>query len=119
MGLGGGGQEPSRTPDPCAARAPSAGGDPVATLERLALNALAGSACELGVSRERLLLSLAGQGRLDVEDERRTEAFRTGLRRAIDEEERAGRLDPAQAFLLRQGVEALPIDAVLEQLLGG
>lgn len=118
--LGGGDFEPSRPPDPCAAR-PQTGASAglSGTLERVGLNALAGSACELGVSRERLLLALSGERQIGVDGERRTEAFRTGLRRALDEEERAGRIGGAEAFLLRGAIDVLPVDAVLDRLFGG
>lgn len=115
---GDGEREPTPARDPCTLRGESTGGAVTGTLERVGLTALAASACELGVSRERLLLSLAGEARIDVDDARRTEAFRDGLRRAIDEEERAGRLPAAQAFVLRQAVGVLPIEGILEQLFG-
>jgi hypothetical protein len=118
-GLGGGDQAPTPPPDPCAIEAESAGDGAVGTLERLGLNALAGGACELGVSRERLLLALAGDAELEVGREQRDEAFRAGLREAIAEEERAGRLGATEAFLLRQAVGFLPIGAVLDRVFGG
>jgi hypothetical protein len=117
--LGGGDHEPSPPPDPCTIRAESAAGGAVGTLERIGLNALAGSACELGVSRERLLLALAGEAEMEVDADRRTEAFRAGLRQAIDREQRAGRIGAAEAFLLQQAVRFLPIDAVLRRIFGG
>jgi hypothetical protein len=116
LALDGGSHEPTPAPDPCGRQSSSAGGAVTGTLERIGLNGLASAACDLGVSRERLLLSLAGEVELPVDDERRTEAFRDGLRRAIDDEERAGRLSASQAFLLRQGLAVLPVDALLEQL---
>jgi hypothetical protein len=82
------------------------------------LSALAGAACDLGVTRERLLLALAGDEELGVSSERRTEAFRSGLNRALDEEVRAGRIGDAQALLLRQAIRLLPVDAVLDQFFG-
>jgi hypothetical protein len=121
VALGGGDFEPSRPPDPCAPR--SAGADAGAggltgTLERVGLTALAGAACDLGVPRERLLLALSGDEDLGIGSERRTEAFRAGLNRAIDAEEQAGRLGSAQATLLRQAIAFLPVDAVLDRLFG-
>jgi hypothetical protein len=120
--LGGGDFEPTRAPDACtlpAQPAPAAGGDALTgMLERVGLNALATSACDLGVTRERLLLALGGEADIGVDGPRRTAAFRAGLGRAIDEEERAGRVSPAQAFLLRQAIAVLPMDAVLDRLFG-
>ena len=118
LALGGGDFEPSRPPDPCRAQAQEGSGDVAGTLERVGLNALAGTACDLGVSRERLLLALSGEGELGVEGERRAEAFRAGLRKAVDDEERAGRIGGTEAFLLRQAIGVLPVDAILERLFG-
>ena len=118
VALGGGDFEPTPPPDPCTLEATA--GDPGVggALERIALNALAGSACELGVSRERLLLALAGEQEIGVDRDRRADAFRAGLRDAVDEEERAGRLGGGEAFLIRQAIEVLPVDAVLDRLFG-
>jgi hypothetical protein len=54
-----------------------------------------------------------------LDEEERSEAFRTGLRRAVDEEERAGRLGAAEAFVLRGAIDIAPVDALLERLFGG
>ena len=120
VGLGGGDFEPSPPPRPCERQpAASVDGGLTGTVERVGLTALGSAACELGVSRERLLLGLAGEAELDVDRERRTEAFRAGLQQAIDEEERAGRLGGTEAFLLRQAVGFLPVDELLERVFGG
>lgn len=116
LALGGGGFEPTPAPDPCGRRAQPAGSGIAGTAERVGLNALNAAACELGVPRERLLLSLAGETDLGVSAQERADAFRAGLRAAIDEEQRAGTLGPIEAGLLRQAVEFLPVDALLEQL---
>lgn len=118
VGLGGGDFAPSPAPDPCGRPAASTDDGVSGTVERLGLTALGVAACDLGVSRERLLLSLAGEVELDVDRERRTAAFRAGLQKAIDEEERAGRLGGTEAFLLRQAVGFLPIDQLLDRLFG-
>ena len=118
VALGGGEYEPEPPPDPCAQRAVSGADGVTGTLERVGLNALSGAACELGISRERLLLALSGERRVAVDGERREEAFRAGLRQAVDEEEQAGRLGGTQAFLIRTAIEALPVDAILDRLFG-
>ena len=118
VALGGGDYEPAPPPDPCAQTAVAGAEGAAGTLERVGLNALSGAACELGISRERLLLALSGERRVAVDDERREEAFRAGLRQAVDEEERAGRLGGTQAFLIRTAIEALPVDAILDRLFG-
>jgi hypothetical protein len=118
VALGGGDYEPAPPPDPCAIRAPDAQNGTTATLERVGLTALAASACELGVSRERLLLALTGEEDIGVSGERRTQAFRAGVRKALEEEARAGRIGATEASFLLQAVEILPVDTIIEQLFG-
>ena len=118
VALGGGDYEPTPPPDPCTRRAADGPGGLTGTLERVGLNALAGAACDLGVSRERLLLAVSGKQEIAIDDERREDAFRAGLRQAVDEEERAGRLSGTELFLIRAAIEALPVDAVLDRLFG-
>lgn len=117
--LGGGRFEPHDPPDPCKARAVDGGSGLTGTLQRIGLEALSGTACQLGVSRERLVLSLSGRTRIGVSDKRRTAAFRAGLLRALDAEERAGRIAGTQAFLVRQAIQVLPVDAILQSVFGG
>ena len=116
--LGGGDYEPEPPPDPCTLSSADGPGGLSGTLERVGLNALSGAACELGVSRERLLLAVSGETDIGVDDARREEAFRAGLREAVDEEEQAGRLGGTQATLIRVAIEALPVDAILDRLFG-
>jgi hypothetical protein len=119
LALGGGDFEPTPAPEPCGRQAQSVDEGLTGAVERVGLNALSTTACDLGISRERLLLSLAGEAELDIDPQRRTDAFRGGLRTAIDAEERAGRLGGTQAFLLRQAVNFLPVDALIERLFRG
>jgi hypothetical protein len=119
VGLGGGDFEPTPAPDPCGRSAQSVDEGVTGTAERVGLTALGEAACELGVTRERLLLGLAGEAELGVGREERTAAFRAGLQRAIDGEEQAGRLGGTEAFVLRQAVSFLPIDALLERFFRG
>lgn len=117
LASGGGDFAPTRPGDPCDREVRVEGEtDLVATAQRVGLVALDGAACELGVSREKLLLAVAGEEELEVDDDRRNDAFRDGLREAIDQEERAGRLGATEAALLRTGVDILPVDALLDRL---
>ena len=120
---GGGDFVVAQPPAPCQpTEAPRATGTGLTeTGQRIALSALAGAACELRVTRERLLLSLTGDAELPrgITAERRTEAFRSSLRRSIDEEVRAGRLDETLAFALRQAVNFLPIEELVQRFLRG
>lgn len=117
LALGGGDFEPRPTADPCQRRPVPAGAGITDTVQRVGLVALERSACELGVPRERVLLALAGEEALGVPNEQATSAFRTGLKQAVDEEATSGRLPDAQAFLLRQAVDLLPIEALIDRLL--
>lgn len=75
--------------DPCTATPDPYPGDGLdASIQRIALSALNGAACELGTTRERLILSLDGNsGFRDVEwdDETLEQALRDGAHRAIDD----------------------------------
>lgn len=106
--------------DPCTARegatAPVDGFD--ATLQRIALDGLDGAACELGVSREALVLSLAPEdvpGAPDIgwDDETIDRAVRNGLVRAVDTAEDRGEIDGTTAVVLREIARRVPVDEVL------
>jgi hypothetical protein len=119
--LGGGGYDVAAAPDPCARSAPDARPGAAGAAERVGLNALNGAACELGVSRERLLLILSGDVAPPdgLSEEARADAFRSGLRNALAIEEEAGRLGGVEAGILRAAIEFAPVEALLEQLFGG
>ncbi len=109
----------SRRPaTPCTAAAdpfPGAGLD--ATLQRIVLSGLNGAACELGTTREALLLSLAPKsGADDVHWDRPTaeRALRSGFERAIDDADRRGSLPGWAASVLRVIVRRAPVDLLLE-----
>jgi hypothetical protein len=108
-------------PDPCRARPALQSPGALGGAERIGLTALGRAACRLGVSRERLLLSLARNRRLPegITHAQAAGAFRTSLSQTIDEEERTGRLGPSEAFLLRQAVNAVPVEQLLRLLLPG
>jgi hypothetical protein len=116
-GAGGGDFEPTPVADPCTRGDVRSADDGLfGTAERIGLQALDGAACDLDVSREKLLLALAGEQRLDIDEGRRNDAFRAGLRSAIDKEQDAGRLGGIEASLLRAGIEILPVDALLDRV---
>lgn len=95
---------------------------------RVALSALAGAACTLHVSREDLVLAFASDARLaqfrrvhHLSDERLGEAAKAGLLRAIDDAERAGRLNGFEATALRFAAQQVPagqITGLVRRLLG-
>jgi hypothetical protein len=121
LALGGGGYDVDVPPDPCTRSASADRGGITGAAERVGLNALNGAACELGVSRERLVLVLAGEvdAPRGMSEDERNEAFRSGLRRAVDEEEKAGRIGGTEAFVLRGAIQIAPVDALLDQVFGG
>ena len=95
---------------------------------RVALSALAGAACTLHVSREDLVLAFASDSRLarfrrahHLSDQRLGTAAKAGLMRAIDDAERAGRLNGLEATAIRfaaQQVPASQVTGLVRRLLG-
>ena len=121
LAAGGGAYEVADPPDPCADRQIVERDGTLETVERIGLRAVGVAACQLGVSREGLLLSLARDRRLPegVDAEEAADAFRMGAGEAIADEQQAGRLGLAEALLLRQAVEVLPVDQLLGRFFGG
>jgi hypothetical protein len=130
--LGGGSYEPSPVANPCTVREWRSPDDLETTLEQVALSALDGAACTLGVSREELLLALRDEKAFDSfasahgftpDDGKR--AIRQGLERALGEAESAGALPGFAASLARHAIETFEpwrlVDALqaLRSLLGG
>lgn len=121
--LGGTSYEPTAVADPCVRREWRDPGDLQAVLEQVALSAFDGAACQLGVSREELVLALrdeesldafAAEHRLDRADAER--AFEDGLGRAIDDAEEADALPGFVVSIVRRAVESLPPWLLLETL---
>jgi MFS family permease len=106
--------------DPCTASPdpyPVGGLDGFA--QNAALGALNGAACELGVSREELVLSIDPEsGFSDVrwDNDRVEEAVRAGLRRSIDDLEERGSLPWLAAAGLGFLADRAPVDWLLDRL---
>jgi predicted MFS family arabinose efflux permease len=102
--------------DPCVAT-PRAGDDGIdAALQGIVLDGLAGAACELGVSREDLVLSFgSGAGGEPVRWSAPTveRAVRSGLVRAIDDAESGGSLNSVVAEVLRALARRAPIEDLI------
>lgn len=116
LALGGSDYAPAKVRDACAPRAWPQRDSLQETAEQFTLSALDGTACELHVSRETLILALAtpeGRERF-AEDPRLQAAVRAGLERAIDDGERAGALNPLIADGLRQLARNAPVNEVIE-----
>ena len=126
--LGGASYAPTPLADPCQTREWRDPGGLGATLEQVALSGLDGAACELGVSREELVLALRDESSLDafaaergLEREDAERAVQEALLRALDDAEEAGALPGLVASLARQAVEGVPpflLLATLERLGG-
>ena len=123
LALGGASYAPAQVADPCEPRdwRDPQGVEEVA--EQIALSGLDGAACELGVSREEMVLALANSDSRaqfarehGVSNERLEQLVRDGLFRAIDDAEQADALDPTLADLLRGIVRNISVDELLDLL---
>jgi hypothetical protein len=123
LALGGGSYEPAPVADPCEPRDLPEPDGLGATIERIALSALDGVACELGVSREELVLALRSEEALAAFSEERglerdelERAIGEALVQAVDDAEEAGALPGLVAPLVRRAAESVPPWLVLEAL---
>jgi hypothetical protein len=128
LALGGASYEPAAVADPCVSREWRDPGGLQEALEQVALSAFDGAACELGVSREELVLALRDEESLDafaaehgVDRTDAERAFEDGIDRALAEAEEAGALSGFTAALIARAVDAVPPWLLLEALesLGG
>ena len=115
LALGGSSYAPAEVRDPCQQRSwpPTSGLQD--TAQQFTLSALDGTACELHVSRETLVLALGsadGRERFS-EDPRLEAAVRAGLERAIDDGERAGKLNSVVADGLRGLARNAPVSEIV------
>lgn len=125
VALGGTSYEPTPVADPCAARPARDAGTTGERIELVLLAAADEAACELGVSREELVLALRSVDELDelAEQEGRSrdeleDALRDGLVRALDEAENENLVGDTTADALRFAAERLPLGLLLSVLRG-
>ena len=114
VAAGGGDYVPRRPADPCVPRpvppiAPRL--QPLA--EQIVLLGLDGAACQLGISRERLVLALAGTGSLDP---RAPAALKAGLRDAVDRLDRESRL-PKVSQLLPEALDQSGLPGIAKTII--
>ncbi len=106
--------------DPCTAGAdPHPGSGLDAAVQRIALSTLNGAACELGTTRERLVLSLDGNsGYRDVQwdDATLEKAMRSGADRAIDDADDRGTIPGWAASILHFAVEHAPLSWLTQRI---
>jgi hypothetical protein len=102
--------------DPCVPREPFPGDGFEATLQRIALDGLDGAACELGTTREELVLSFDSElgGDVEWDEETLERALRSGLEEAIADAEERGSLGSLEARILRELVSRAPLDWLIE-----
>lgn len=106
--------------DPCTATPdPFPGGGLDAAVQRIALSTLNGAACELGTTRERLVLSLdenSGFDDVDWDKETMENALRVGARRAIDDANDRDAIPGWVASALEFVVDRAPIGWLVDRL---
>jgi hypothetical protein len=112
---GGGDYAPTPVADPCAPRERPSSGDLLDPAQRATLAILDGAACDLGTSREQVLLDLIRRRNpLGVSDKRVEKAVMAGIDRAVSEKA----LGATEATILRLAVRVGGVDALLNQLRG-
>jgi hypothetical protein len=123
VALGGGSFEPTPVADPCQARERPAAEGLGETIERIALAAVDGVACDLGVSREELVLALRSEEKFDafaaehgIERAEAEQAIHDGLVQAVDQAEADGTLPGLIAPLVRKAAESVSPWLLLETL---
>jgi hypothetical protein len=125
LALGGASYAPAAVADPCAPRAWTSPTGIEETLFQVALSTADGAACDLGVSREELVLALADDSDLDelarahdISRRDAEDAVRQGLLRAVRDAQRADAIGGSTAGTLRFAAEHLPMRIVLALLRG-
>ena len=111
---------PSPVADPCTPRELPAADGVSGQLERVVLRAADGVACEFGVSREDLILSLRSVDRLErlaaengIDQDELESSLRRGLIQAADQAEQEGAISSSTASTLRAAVGVLPLNLLL------
>jgi hypothetical protein len=102
--------------DPCAERTVLPGEGFDATMQRIVLDGLDGAACELGTTREELVIAFDPDFGAVVEWDRETieDAVRSGLLESIDDAWARDGIGDIEATILRQVVENAPIGWLVE-----
>jgi hypothetical protein len=123
LALGGASYAPAKVAEPCAPRDWRDPGGFEEVAEQIVLSGLDGAACELGVSREDIVLAFGSRESLQrfareqgVSDAELEELVRSGLARAVDDAQEADALNSTIADLLRDVIRRVPVDEVLDLL---
>jgi hypothetical protein len=120
LALGGASYAPAQVADPCAQRDWRAPSGISEVAEQIVLSALDGAACELGASREEVVLAFDSRKELErfalehgIGGHELEEVVRSGLLRAIDDAESAEALTTGIADRLRRVVRRIPVRSLL------
>jgi hypothetical protein len=107
---------PVKIAAPCAERPLFPRGGIDGTAQRIVLDGLGRAACKLGVTREALVLSLAPTSgeHLQQPSKKVEQAIRSGLSDAVDASVHRGELTGVLAFLVREAVQHVPLDALVQ-----
>jgi hypothetical protein len=112
--LGGASYKPTAVANPCAAREWRTPSGLEAVLEHVALSALDGAACSLGVSREDLVLALRSRSSLHafavknrISQADAEQAVHIGLERALDEAGNHGALPGLVSSIARRVIQTV------------
>jgi hypothetical protein len=123
LALGGASYAPAKVADPCAPRDWTEPSGLAEVGEQIVLSALDGAACELGASREEIVLAFEDRDTLDrfarehgVDDREVESLVKAGFERAVDDAERADALNPTFADALREAFSNVPIGDVIRLL---
>lgn len=123
VALGGASYAPTPLADPCETREWRDPGGLSDALEQVALSGLDGAACELGATREELVLALRDESALDdfaeaneIDREDAEQAVQEGLMRALDDAEEAGAIPGLVAGVARRAIENVPPHLLVEVL---
>lgn len=125
LALGGASFKPLAVRDPCDAR-PGVWKDVSGATEiaqAVALSAVDGAACQLGISRETLTLALTSKTNLQdfgrsyrISAGRIEKALRDGLSRAVSDAEDADVINGIEGAILHQAVDRFPLDRLIEAI---
>jgi len=118
---GGTSYSPSGVADPCAPRELPHASGVSGQIEQIVLRAADGVACEIGVSREDLVLSLRSSEKFHqlaadngIDEHELETTLRAGLIRAIDQAVAQGAMSSETAGSLKAAIGLLPLDLLLE-----
>ena len=123
LALGGASYAPAKVADPCATRDWRDPQGLAEVGEQIVLSGLDGAACELGVSREEMVLALANSDTREqfarehgISDQQLEQLVRDGLMRAIEDAVEADAMNPTIANFLRGLVRSIPVDELVDLL---